>query len=340
MKKYDVIIAGASFAGLSTASKITNGKVLLIDRKEIGTNQQSACGTTVNIVKDVGCEKSILKTFDTATLHTINKEIDIPLPEKFCTIDYEKFCRILSKQNRAEFIKANVEGIKNSKVITSEGSFKADIIVDCTGWQAVLASSLKKNYTNKNMVSFGIETEIPYKDNKLRFFMNPDIIENGAAWLFPCKETSRFGVGSYTGNTKIVPNLEKFVKSFGLEVRNIHGGYFCYCLKEEPVIGNVFVVGCAAGQTLPLTGEGIRRSIYFGLKCGEIIQKILDSKISLKHGQNEYRKMALKGKRHYNYLLEAQNKLPTISNWKLNIIAKILSIKPIAKWAWKKYETI
>lgn len=339
MEEYNAIIAGASFAGLAAASKITNGKVLLIDRKEIGTHQQSACGTTVRMVKDVGCERSILKTFDVAALHTKNKEIGIPLPEKFCTIDYKKFCETLAKQNRADFIKANVKGVKNSTVITSEGVFRADIIVDCTGWQAVLASSLKSKYVNKNMISFGVETEGPYKDDKLRFFVNPDIIENGVAWLFPCKKTARFGVASYMRSRELSPKLKKFVESYNLKLGKIHGGAFCYCIKN-PIVRNIFVVGCAAGQTLPLTGEGIRRSVYFGLKCGKIIQKILDNKISLKQGQKEYGELTLKGKRHYNYLLKAQNKLPTVPNWKLNLIARLLSIQPIAKWAWKKYEAV
>ncbi len=339
MEKYDVVIAGASFAGLAVASKITDGKVLLIDRKEIGTHQQSACGTTVRMVKSVKCEKSILKTFDVAALHTKDTEVNIPLPEKFCTIDYKRFCRTMAKQNRADFIKATVKGVKNSTVITSEGNFKANIIVDCTGWQAVLASSLKKNYVNKNMLSFGIETEIPYKDNKLRFFVNPDIIKNGAAWLFPCKKTARFGIGSYERNPKLLQYLKKFVESYNLKIGKIHGGSFCYCLKN-PIVKDIFVVGCAVGQTLPLTGEGIRRSVYFGLKCGDIIQRIIDNKISLKQGQNEYKELTLKSQRGYNYLLKAQNKLPTLSNWKLNLMAKLLCIKPIARWAWKKYETI
>ncbi len=339
MRKYDVIITGASFAGLAVASRIINGKVLLIDRKEIGAHQTSACGTTVKTVKDAGCGNSILKTFDIATLHTQNKEMDIPLPEKFCTIEYKKFCELFAKQNTAEFLKANVKGVKNSTVITSQGNFKADIIVDCTGWQAVLASSLRKNYVNKNMLSFGIETEMPYKDNKLRFFVNPDIIENRVAWIFPCKKTARFGFASYSGNTKMIPNLKKFVESYNLKIGKIHGGYFCYCLKE-PVVKNMLVVGCAAGQTLPLTGEGIRRSVYFGLKCGEIIKKILDNKISLKQGHQEYKGLALKNGRYYNYLLKAQNRLSTLSNWKLNLIARFLGIRPIAELAWKKYETI
>lgn len=339
MKQYDVIIAGASFAGLAAASRITNGNVLLIDKNEIGAHQISACGTTVKMVKEVGCEKSILKTFDVIALHIQNKEIDIPLPEPFCTIDYKKFCELLDKQNTAKFLKANVKGVKNSTVATTEGSFKGKIIIDCTGWEAVLASSLRKNYVDKKMLSFGIETEIPYKDNKLRFFINDEIINNDVAWLFPCKNTARFGVAVYNGNTKILPNLKRFIENYNLKIGKIHGGYLCYCLKE-PIVKNIFVVGCAAGQTLPLIGEGIRRSVYFGLKCGEIIQKIIDNKISIEHGRNEYRESALKCRGYYNYLLKAQNKLLTLSNWKLNLIAKILSIKPIIKWVWKKYEAI
>lgn len=339
MKKYDVIIAGASFAGLAVASRI-NGKILLIDRKEIGTGQTSACGTTLDIVKGVGCKESILQTFNKASLHTENNKRDILLPEKYCTIDYGKFCKLFNKQNNAEFIKTNALRLEKSRVLTNKGSFKADIIVDCTGWQAVLASSLKKSYVNKKMLSFGIETEIPYKrDYRLRFFINPNIIKNGAAWLFPCRKKARFGIGSYSGNTKLLGNLKRFVESYNRKIGKIHGGYFCYCLKK-PVVKNIFVVGCAAGQTLPLTGEGIRRSTYFGLICGKIIQKILNKEISLKKGQEKYKRIALKYDNRYQLMLSTQKSLPKMANWEINLIAKLLSMKPISNLIFDWYEKI
>ena len=340
MKKYDIIIAGASFAGLAVASKIKNKKVLLIDREDIGSHVRSACGTTVKTIKKVNCENSILQTFRIFALHIENKEVDIPLPEKFCTIDYEKFCKLFNEQNDAEFLKANIKGTDGKIIYTDKGNFKADIVVDCTGWQAVLASSLKKNYMCKDMLSFGIETEIPYKkDTKLRFFVNSDIIENGAAWLFPVGNKARFGLASYKGKTKLLPNLKKFVESYNLKIGKVHGGYFCYCLKN-PIVKNIFVVGCAAGQTLPLTGEGIRRSIGFGLICGNLIQKVLDKKISFKQAQKKYKEANLKYNDFYKLLLKAQKKLPEIANWKIDIIAKLLSIKPVRDYAWEKYEEI
>ena len=366
MKEYDVIIAGASFAGLAVASKIKNKKVLLIDREDIGSHIISACGTLVKTMKKIKCEKAIIQTFDTATIHTKNKEIDIHLPEKFCTIDFNKFCKLFNKQNNAEFLKADIRKTDGKIVYTSKGNFKSDIIVDCTGWRAILASSLNKEYFDDKMLSFGIETEISYKkDDKLIFFLNPDIIKNGAAWLFPCGDRARFGIGSYKGDTKLVLNLNKFVESYNLKIGKIHGGYFCYCLKE-PIVKNIFVVGCAAGQTLPLTGEGIRRSINFGLICGEIIDKIADKKITLEHGQGEYKKIVLKHKDSYQKLLNIQEKLQktdtenkikllhlfsvpktslnkiqeVFDNWKINIIARLLGINFLANYAWKKYEQI
>ncbi len=339
IKKYDVIIAGASFAGLAVASKI-KGKVLLIDKKEIGTGVTSACGTTVQIIKNVNCQKAILQIFNKFAIHIGNKETEILLSEDYCTIDYSKFCKIFNKQNNAKFLIANVKKTNGKKVFTDKGNFEADIIIDCTGWPAVLASSFKKEYTNKKMLSFGIETEIPYKkDNRLRFFVNHKIIENGAAWLFPCGKKARFGVGDYSGNTKLLPNLKKFVESYGLKVGKIHGGFFGYKIKDS-IIKNIFVVGDAAGQTLPLTGEGIRRSIHFGLICGDLIQDILDKKISIKEGQEKYRKTSLEHKNYYKFLLRSQDILPKLPNSELNLIAKLLNIKPIAKLAWRKYEAI
>jgi flavin-dependent dehydrogenase len=106
------------------------------------------------------------------------------------------------------------------------------------------------------------------------------------------------------------------------------------------VVEGVFVVGSAQGQTLPLTGEGIRRCISYGMKCGEIIQKILDGKIGLKEAQNEYSKFALKIKRDYNFLLNVQNRLLNISEKNIAIWAKIISNRLLFKFLERRYRKI
>ncbi len=112
------------------------------------------------------------------------------------------------------------------------------------------------------MLSFGIETEVPYECDSFHFFYEPDFLTDGVSWIFPSGEYSRIGVLSYTGPRKLIGKLDSFLERFSLKRQKVHGGIFCYCLKE-PIVEDVFVVGCAQGQTLPLTGEGIRRCIRF-----------------------------------------------------------------------------
>src|SRR3990167_3098526 len=132
MEEFDVVVVGASFAGLAVASKL-EGNILLIDRKEIGTNVTSACGTIVKFLEGIGCESSILQTFDTAALHTKYKEYHIPLADHFCTVDYFRFCNEYFKQSNAEFRKENVIGIENGLVKTDKNFYKAKIYVDASG---------------------------------------------------------------------------------------------------------------------------------------------------------------------------------------------------------------
>ena len=338
MEEYDVIIAGAGFAGLAVTARL-NANVLLLDRYEIGSHNVSACGTLVETMEKVGCEKSILQKFDYAAIHGKGWEVDIPVSKRFCTFDFERFCETLNKQNNAEFLKSNIKGVKDGVITTDQGDFKADIIVDATGWEAALASSLRKGFVDSDMLSYGIETEIEYLDDKLRLFVNPDIVENGAAWLFPAGEKSRFGVGCYSKNKRLVDYLKKFVGGYNLKAGGIHGGCFCYCLKE-PVVDDMFVVGCAAGQTLPLTGEGIRRCIDSGLSCGSIIQNIIDGKITHKQGLREYEGLVLRSRRYYELLLKAQHRLPSTPDWQLKLISKILSFKPVGGFALERYLSI
>lgn len=58
--KYDAIIAGASFAGLAAASRL-KGKILLIDRNDIGSHQTSACSTLLRVAQNLRCQDSVLQ---------------------------------------------------------------------------------------------------------------------------------------------------------------------------------------------------------------------------------------------------------------------------------------
>ena len=61
----DVLICGASFAGLAVARELASSgaEVLVLDRYEIGERQTSACGIPTTWLGAMGLEDSLRQTF-------------------------------------------------------------------------------------------------------------------------------------------------------------------------------------------------------------------------------------------------------------------------------------
>lgn len=336
MEFYDTIIVGGSFAGLSVASQL-RGNILLIDRKEIGSGQTSACCTILNVVKELGCEDSILQEHNTIILHTNWADLIFKLPLPFCTFDYEKFCQGMIKRIDTKIIKANVLGREGNCVLTDAGKFQSQCLVDASGWRAILVKD--KVFSNKKYLSFGIETTLDYRAKDLHFWVTPKFINRGVCWLFPCGERSRFGVGSYEGTADLSKKLDLFLSKFGLSLNSAHGGFFPYKLRE-PVVDGVFMVGDSAGQCMPLSGEGIREAIHFGQVCGKFIQKVIERKLSLEQAQKMYKRYVLKFRQAYSVMLILQSTLINLPNFCLTQVLKLVSKDIIFRPLMLKYETV
>src|SRR5918996_6470064 len=67
----DVLICGASFAGLAVARELraSGANVLVLDRYEIGERQTSACAAPTEWLLNLGLERSIRQTFGDLVFH-------------------------------------------------------------------------------------------------------------------------------------------------------------------------------------------------------------------------------------------------------------------------------
>lgn len=335
---YDCLIVGGSFAGLAAAAQIKRGRVLLIDKKEPGTFQRSACGTLLPTIEELGLEDSILQVFKTIIVHIDSRKVVFNLPYPFCTIDYKEFCQTLLKRSRAEFIKATAWGLKGNKVITDRGEFGSKYIIDASGWKAILASSLRKEFVRKEDLSFGMETVLDYSDDGLHFWWN-GFADKGVTWLFPCNGKARLGIGSYIGQTRLKEGLKDFLKQFDLELDGLHGGFFPHRLRE-PTVENIFLAGDSAGQCMPFTGEGIRLALHFGQECGTIVQKIIDGEIDLRQGLAHYRAFVMGHKGAFEAMLKGQRFLTSIPNFWIWSFSSLLSRGIIFRRLMRKYRDL
>src|SRR4051794_40485858 len=138
---WDVLICGASFAGLAVARELagTGARVLMIDRYEIGEKQTSACGIPTGWLENLGLMAAHQQTFPELVMHTPHVTVRYRLPWTFSTFDYRTLCALLREQGaEAEFDIAKVEGRTGQVVHTDRGDLSAPLIVDGLGWRRIL----------------------------------------------------------------------------------------------------------------------------------------------------------------------------------------------------------
>src|SRR5580700_2813710 len=99
----DVLICGASFAGLAVARELagSGARVLLIDRYDIGERQTSACAAPTLWLEALGLQGSLRQTFAELTVHTPWRSARWTLPWTFSTFDYPELCALLFAQAHA-----------------------------------------------------------------------------------------------------------------------------------------------------------------------------------------------------------------------------------------------
>lgn len=300
----EVVIAGASFAGLAVAREVP-GRAVLIDPTEVGEGQTSACGAPVGILAALGAEEAIEQYHDDLVIHAPGREVRWALPEPFCTFDYRVCCRASLRGTGARVIQAAARGRQGMAAVTTAGAIAGRVLVDCTGWRGALVGSTEWDGRSRPSLGFGLEAEVPVEFAPgLHFYFWPEIVRDGYAWAFPAGGTTRVGLLSYEGRTRLRDGLAALLRRLGLPQGPLHGGFLGGGLGE-PVVDGVFLVGDAAGQCLPFTGEGIRTAVRAGAACGRLIAQALAGECSLEAASARYRAFVLRQRRRYRALVWA-----------------------------------
>src|SRR4029453_16960246 len=109
---YDVIVCGASFAGLTVTRQLagSGGRVLVLDRYEVGEPPTSACGSPTEGLRVMGLEASARQEFGELVVHTPHGTSRYDLPWTFSTFDYRELCELLWRDCDARFETAKVNG--------------------------------------------------------------------------------------------------------------------------------------------------------------------------------------------------------------------------------------
>jgi flavin-dependent dehydrogenase len=334
----DVLICGASFAGLAVARELagTGADVLVIDRYEIGERQTSACGIPTGWLKALGLQDSLQQTFSELVIHTPQADVRYGLPWTFSTFDYRTLCELLARQGRPfEFDTAKVHGRTGFTVHTDRGDIGAPLIVDALGWRRVLGPGENVQPPDA-LLSRGLEVHPFGTGREMEIWIDRSYVPAGYGWSFPADGELRIGVGSFDPRFHVREPTVRLAQDLDADTVRYQGNWIPHALRDATEDG-VFFVGDSAGHCLPLTAEGIRTALYFGVACGRELRAVLSGEQSRARALARYHAFSASHARPFSWMLRVQRLIPHVPTRVLGPSLRVIDHKRFIDWAFGHY---
>jgi len=334
---HDVLICGASFAGLAVARELAGAgaRVLVLDRYEIGERQTSACAAPTDWLTGMGLERSIRQTFPDIVVHTPFGTTRWPLPWSFSTFDYRTLCALLWEQADARFETAKVDGRTGAVVHTDRGDLSAPLIVDALGWRRVLGAG--DNFQPPEArLSRGLEVHPGGSGEDLELWIDRRYVPAGYGWSFPAAEELRVGVGSFDPRFHVKEPTVRLADDLSLPAVRYQGNWIPHQIRDA-VEEDVFFAGDSAGHCLPVTAEGIRTALYFGIACGRELRAVLEGRRTREEALARYGAFSAAHRRKFDWLLRVQWLVPRTPPRLLHRIVRTFGRERVARWGFNHY---
>jgi len=350
---YDVLICGASFAGLAVARELagTGASVMVLDRYEIGERQTSACGIPTEWLRAMGLMASERQRFDSLLMHTPHGSSRFRLPWSFSTFDYRELCELLWRDCEASFETAAVKGRVSPangggtvEVETDRGNLSSPLVVDALGWRRVLDPNDRYQPPNAPL-SRGLEVHPHGRGEDMEVWIDRRYVPAGYGWSFPAGDELRIGVGSFdprfhVRDTTLLLTDDLDRKRPGAELsgqeHEYQGNWIPHKIRSASE-GGVFFAGDSAGHCLPLTAEGIRTALYFGIVLGRELREVVEGRRSRERAAARYTSFHDRHEWKFRWMLRVQRLIPRIPPRLLGPMIRALGARRLVDWAFGHY---
>src|SRR3954471_7291325 len=339
---WDVLICGASFAGLAVARELrgAGARVLIVDRYEVGERQTSACAAPTEWLVNLGLEGSIRQTFGSLLVHTPSRSLRWDLPFTFSTFDYRTLCALLHAEGDADFETAKVDGRTGCVVHTDRGDLSAPLIVDALGWRRVLSRAEPGIQPPEARLSRGLEVHPNIASDPpadLELWLDPSYVRAGYSWSFPAGDELRVGVGSFDPRDHVREPTVRLAGDLSVPAVRYQGNWIPHQMRR-PVEDGIFFAGDSAGHCLPTTAEGIRPALYFGLALGRELRAVLEGRSDREQALGRYAAFCDGHRRAFDWLLRVQSLVSRVNPTPLMTPAlRLMSSPRFIDWSFGHY---
>jgi len=282
-QEYDVIVVGAGPAGSSAAQTAAQGgaSVLLLEQNNsIGLPVQCAGGIPAILGKVVKLTPGMIaRQIKAMKLYLPDGQIrNILVSQGFMgyVLNRELFDKELAYTAWSAGAKLSVatkviEITPGGVIVQKDGDrfeIKAKVIIGADGPFSVVGKYLRQENTHY-LRTMQCQVLWDKADDAMKYYFH-SAYEGGYAWVFPKGNTANLGVGCLHEPAKAMEHFLAFL-NVGQDRIVGRGGGMLPVGGALPVTvqGNCMLVGDAAGQVHPITGEGIRSAVVCGKVAGK-----------------------------------------------------------------------
>jgi len=341
--RHDVLICGASFAGLAVARELagSGADVMVVDRYEIGERQTSACGIPTDWLRATGLMAAERQRFYSLLIHTPHGTTRFRLPWSFSTFDYRELCKLLWRDCDARFETAKVNGRTSAgdsgeiSVETDRGVLTAPLVVDALGWRRMLAAG--DGYQPPDApLSRGLEVHPSGGGEEMEIWIDRRYVPAGYGWSFPARDEVRIGIGSFDPRFHVRETTELLASDLGRDRVRYQGNWIPHKLRTATE-GGVFFVGDSAGHCLPLTAEGIRTALHFGVVLGRELRAVIEGGSTRERAAAAYSEFNDSHEWKFRWMLRVQRLIPRVPPRLLAPLLRLCGRRRFVEWSFGHY---
>lgn len=292
-ESYDIVIIGAGPAGSSAAQAAAQKgtRVLLIDRRQrVGIPVQCAEFVPQWIFRYASFSSTcIIQRVEKMITHLPN-QTTYEMQSPGYMLDRSLFDKELAASAILSGAKISIEtralGLSSKGLVVERGSNKeviqSKVFIGADGASSSVARIVGQPPL-KTIAALQYEVVLSGPRNHTDVYFYKDY-EGGYAWFFPKGRTANAGVGVVTSKASQLSNLlGKFLDSLmesktlqEIQVVSKTGGFIPCEPRQKIVLGNILLIGDAAGHAHPITGAGIFNAVMAGEIAGRIAAEAVE----------------------------------------------------------------